>query len=187
GRARARGMVVGLLGTLRAGGAYVPLAPDSPPARLAFYLEDSRVPVLVTQKDLADRLPRHGARAVCLDGDWGAGAGQAADDPPPWGGGDDLVYVIYASGSTGQPQGGQVVHRALTNFLNSMRREPGLTEEDVLLAVTTVSFDIHALELWLPLTTGARVVLFSGVASDGTRLLGELGRSGATVMQATPA
>ena len=100
---------------------------------------------------------------------------------------DQLAYVIYTSGSTGRPKGVSVSHRAVVNFLTSVRQEPGLTAEDVLLAVTTISFDIAGLELYLPLTVGARVVLASReMARDGARLLDLLANSGATVMQATP-
>src|SRR5207245_2177387 len=100
----------------------------------------------------------------------------------------NLAYVLYTSGSTGRPKGVQIPHRAVVNFLDSMRQRPGLMEEDVLLAVTTLSFDIAALELLLPLTVGARVVVVSReVAGDGVQLAERLTRSGATVMQATPA
>jgi amino acid adenylation domain-containing protein len=99
-----------------------------------------------------------------------------------------LAYVIYTSGSTGRPKGVQIPHRALTNFLLSMAREPGLTAADRLLAVTSLSFDIAALELYLPLISGASLeIVPTDVAGDGPRLLERLGASGATVMQATPA
>ena len=100
----------------------------------------------------------------------------------------DLAYVLYTSGSTGKPKGVRVSNRALVNFLNAMQREPGLTASDTLLAVTTLSFDIAGLELFLPLITGARVVIASReVAADGARLSSLLTKCGATVMQATPA
>jgi amino acid adenylation domain-containing protein len=100
----------------------------------------------------------------------------------------NLAYVIYTSGSTGKPKGVQISHRALVNFLCSMRLAPGLTEQDVLLSVTTLSFDIAGLELYLPLIVGARVVIASReVAADGIRLSELLTHSSATVMQATPA
>ncbi|HBY77651.1 MAG TPA: non-ribosomal peptide synthetase, partial [Cyanobacteria bacterium UBA11148] len=101
---------------------------------------------------------------------------------------ENLAYVIYTSGSTGKPKGVQIPHSAVVNFLTSMQRQPGLTQTDVLLAVTSISFDIAALELYLPLITGARVALVSReVASDGKQLIEQLNSSGATVMQATPA
>jgi amino acid adenylation domain-containing protein len=101
---------------------------------------------------------------------------------------EHAAYVIYTSGSTGRPKGVEVVHRGLTNFLLSMADSPGLGAGDVLLAVTTISFDIAGLELWLPLTVGARIELAErAVAADGPALSGLLQTSGATVMQATPA
>jgi len=181
-------MVVGLLGVLKAGGAYVPLDPGFPPQRLAFMLDDARVPVLVTQSPLRDRLSGHEAYVVCLDDAREALDAMPAGDPDGGAGPDHLAYAIYTSGSTGTPKGVMIPHRALTNFLLSMAREPGLTESDTLLAVTTLSFDIAALEVFLPLTVGARVeVVGRETAIDGVRLAGRLEEVGATVMQGTPA
>ncbi|HEV2736114.1 MAG TPA: non-ribosomal peptide synthetase, partial [Longimicrobiaceae bacterium] len=101
---------------------------------------------------------------------------------------ENLAYVIYTSGSTGRPKGVAVPHRAVVNFLESMRAAPGLAAGDTLLAVTTLAFDIAGLELLLPLTTGARVAIADReTASDGARLREVIAASGATVMQATPA
>lgn len=180
-------MVVAILGVLKAGGAYVPLDPSYPKNRLAFMLEDAGVSVLLTQRRLVDGLPKHGARTVCFDSEWEiigreseADLGSAAEP-------DNLAYIIYTSGSTGKPKGVQVLHRGVVNFLNSMRQRPGLTDHDTLVAVTTLSFDIAGLELYLPLLVGAQVVLVgSTVAADGARLAEALENSRATVMQATP-
>jgi amino acid adenylation domain-containing protein len=181
-------LVVGLLGILKAGGAYVPLDPAYPPARIAFMLDDSQAPVLLTHQCLLAGLPAHQAQVVCLDADWAAIAQEPEENPARGTAADRLAYVIYTSGSTGQPKGVQIPHRAVVNFLESMRQQPGLREHDVLLAVTTLSFDIAALEVFLPLIVGARVVLASrAVATDGRQLLQTLADSQATVMQATPA
>ena len=100
---------------------------------------------------------------------------------------DNLAYVIYTSGSTGKPKGVQLEHRSVVNFLCSMRREPGMTADDVLVAVTTLSFDIAGLELYLPLLVGGRLVVASRDATfDGRLLMHLLKQSGATIMQATP-
>ena len=178
-------MVVGVLGVLKAGGAYVPLDRSFPKDRLAFMVADAQIPVLVTQRRLIGELPEHQAQVVCVDA---VDHGQAFPVPPPSGSADSLAYVIYTSGSTGRPKGVQIPHRAVVNFLHSMRREPGITAEDVLLAITTLSFDIAGLELLLPLTTGAKVVVVPReVAVDGSALAELLQETGATVMQATPA
>jgi amino acid adenylation domain-containing protein/non-ribosomal peptide synthase protein (TIGR01720 family) len=181
-------MVVGLLGVLKAGGAYVPLDPTFPKERLAFMLADSRLPVLLTQERLVADLPEHQARVIRLDADWPDIAKEKTSNPALVGNRDQLAYVIYTSGSTGRPKGVQVVQGALVNFLTSMRREPAITPEDRLLSVTTLSFDIAGLELYLPLIVGAQVEVISReMAADGFRLSERLKSSGATVMQATPA
>ncbi|KAB8315454.1 non-ribosomal peptide synthetase [Tolypothrix campylonemoides VB511288] len=185
---RSLDMVIGLLAILKAGGAYVPLDPSYPQERLAFILEDAQVPVLLTQASLMEAMPQHKAKVVCLDTDWHLIAQQSKKNLFSQLTTDNLAYVIYTSGSTGKPKGVQIPHKALNNFLYSMRQKPGLTEEDTLLAVTTYSFDIAALELFLPLIVGARLVVTSReVASDGVQLSATLIESKATVMQATPA
>src|SRR5262249_53780299 len=114
-------MVVGLLGILKAGGAYVPLDPTYPSDRIAFMLEDAQVPVLVTQQHLFTRLPAHSTRVVCLDAAAAALSRQNEVNPVSEVSSDNLAYVIYTSGSTGRPKGVQVLHRAVVNFLLSMR------------------------------------------------------------------
>jgi amino acid adenylation domain-containing protein len=179
-------MVVGLLAALKAGGAYVPLDPGYPKERLAFMLEGA-VTVLLTQQRLLDLLPDHQARVVCLDTDWETIERESRSKPASDVTSDNLAYVIFTSGSTGKPKGVEIPHRAVVNFLHSMREEPGLTEQDTLLSVTTLSFDIAALEIFLPLTVGARVVVISReTASDGSLLADKLAQCGATAMQATP-
>jgi amino acid adenylation domain-containing protein len=183
-------MLVGLLGILKAGGAYVPLDPEYPAERLAYMVASSGLPVLVTQERLVGTLtvPGSPVQVVALDRD--AARIARHDDGPLPGGAlpENLAYVIYTSGSTGQPKGVQIPHRAVVNFLSSMGRRPGLGAGDRLLAVTTLSFDIAGLELYLPLVHGARVVLVPReVAQAGEQLVERIAGSGATVMQATPA
>ncbi len=183
-------MVVGLLAILKAGGAYVPLDPDYPKERREFVLEDTRAPVLLTQKSLEDDFQARSGKLqlICLDAPDQADGRASIPNTNSCATSDNLAYVIYTSGSTGRPKGVQIEHRSVVNFLESMRRKPGLGAEDVLVAVTTLSFDIAGLELLLPLTIGARVVLSDReTASDGHELARLLKRSGATVMQATPA
>ena len=196
-------MVIGLLGILKAGGAYLPLDPAYPVERLAFMLEDASCGVLVSQQGVLDRLPglwrggagggsdggRHdgGRHLVRLDADWGAIALQPAQPPALTLEPAHPAYVIYTSGSTGTPKGVVVEHGALTNFLLSMRERFGLSASDRLLAVTTIGFDIAALELYLPLLCGAAVVVTATeTVRDAAALAGLVEASGATVLQATP-
>jgi amino acid adenylation domain-containing protein len=181
-------MVIGVLAILKAGGAYVPLDPAYPKERLAFMLQDAQVQIVLTQQQLLLELPtNHGVQLLCLDTDCVQVAEQADTNLGNTASSEDLAYVIYTSGSTGKPKGVQISHGAVVNFLSSMQREPGLAANDTLLAVTTLSFDIAGLELYLPLAVGARVVIVSReVAVDGVVLAENIAKSGATMMQATP-
>ncbi len=180
-------MLVGLLAILKAGGAYVPLDPTYPRERLAFMIADSQLALLVTQRRLLDALPPHSVPLLCIDNaDDRAGGDVAppASSTTP----EHLAYVIYTSGSTGKPKGVQIPHRAVVNFLCGMQQQPGLSADDTLLSVTTLSFDIAVLELFLPLIVGARLLIVSReTAADGVLLADALAASTTTVMQATPA
>ncbi|MBL8166329.1 MAG: amino acid adenylation domain-containing protein [Anaerolineae bacterium] len=185
---RSLDMMVALFGVLKAGGAYVPMDPEYPRERLGYMVEDARMPIILTQQRLLDHLPDHQSQVIRIDADWNTVAAQPAENPVVRTEGDDLAYVIFTSGSTGRPKGVQISHRALINFLLSMQREPGLSAADVLVSVTTLSFDIAGLELYLPLITGATVVIASrDTVIDGTALAALLDETNATVMQATPA
>ncbi|WP_442940787.1 non-ribosomal peptide synthase/polyketide synthase [Nostoc sp.] len=180
-------MVVGLLGILKAGGAYVPLDPNYPQQRLTVILDDAALPLLLTQQSLLESLPEHTAQVVCFDSDRQLIAQHSPENPLSGNKPENLAYVIYTSGSTGKPKGVQVNHNCVVNFLASMSLCPGLTDSDTFCAITTISFDIAVLELYLPLIVGAKLVVVSReVAGDGARLLLELQQSGTTVMQATP-
>lgn len=184
---RSTEMLAGLLGILKAGGAYVPLDPEYPAERLAYMVESAKVSVLLTEQALFDNLPENSALVICLDRDVLTGQGRGLDsvweDPGP----EHLAYVIFTSGSTGKPKGVQVPHGTVVNFLTSMARTPGMTSEDTLLAVTTLSFDIAVLELFLPLSVGGEVIIADReTARDGLALVDVLKSSGTTVMQATP-
>src|SRR5262249_14766810 len=154
-------MVVALLGILKAGAAYVPLDPAFPRDRLELMIEDSGARVVLTQNALLEYAPKcHTLIALETIG--------ASNAHPHRATAEARAYVLYTSGSTGKPKGVEIRHRSVVNFLTSMRREPGLSESDVLVAVTTISFDIAGLELYLPLTTGAKVVIASREdAGDG--------------------
>ncbi|WP_316173153.1 non-ribosomal peptide synthetase, partial [Bradyrhizobium sp. SZCCHNRI2049] len=183
-------MVVGLLGILRAGGAYVPLDPNYPASHLGHMLQDSGTQLVLTQQRLVDKLRSFlpsWARSIAIDtaterGLVSTGPEWSKDIKP-----DDLAYVIYTSGSTGRPKGVMVRHLGLTNILTAMKRYLGLGAEDVLLAVTTLNFDIAGLELYLPLICGAQcVIATSESVRDVEKLKSEIGRIRPTVMQATP-
>ncbi|MEM7349676.1 MAG: non-ribosomal peptide synthase/polyketide synthase, partial [Acidobacteriota bacterium] len=189
---RSLDMLIATLGVLQAGGAYVPLDPAYPAARLAYVLEDSQAALLLSEAAVVARLEVPAGIAVSLAADWplAGDAALAAESSGPWPAvvGRNLAYIIYTSGSTGRPKGVEVRHGAVVNFLQSMARRPGLAASDGLLSVTTLAFDIHVLELYLPLAVGARVEIASRATStDGRELVGRLQAASLTAMQATPA
>ena len=186
-------MVVGLLGILKAGGAYLPLDPALPHQRLAFLLSDAACTIVITQNSwLAVLTPKSPPPEIspllvvldamplesCLE----VGANLVPSAAP-----NHLAYVIYTSGSTGKPKGVEIPHRALVNCLCHFQRSLEVAPHDVWLTVTTLSFDIAGLEIWLPLLAGARVVIGTReTAIDGRLLSQALIDSGATILQATP-
>jgi amino acid adenylation domain-containing protein len=183
---RTASLPVALLAVLMAGAAYVPVDPAHPADRIAHTLRDARVVAVITATGLLSPDVGHLGVATVL-----------VDDPELRERPSDIVatpvdpsalaYVIYTSGSTGRPKGVEIEHRNVVNFLHGMQREPGISEKDVLLAVTTPSFDIAGLEIWLPLIAGARVVIASRAdVLDGERLSAMIERHGVTVLQATP-
>jgi len=177
-----------MLAILDAGGAYVPLDPTYPYDRLAFMIEDAGLCAIVTRRALLPGLPPHSAQVLCVDD---SVEPTASDEVPgaDWLAAEagSLAYVLYTSGSTGQPKGVEVEHRQLVNFLSSMARSPGMDSSDALLAVTSVSFDIAGLEIWLPLFCGARICLAGREEVADTNLLMQaLARTSATMLQATP-
>ena len=184
-------LIIGLLAILKAGAGYVPLDPLYPVDRLVFMAGDADLAALVTMSASAERLKLAAVRTVMLDrdaatlaqcDDQNLSSSAATGDP------EDTAYVIYTSGSTGQPKGVQVPHRSVVNLLASVQQTPGLTSADVMLAITTLSFDIAVSEVILPLTVGARIVLASrDTASDGQALMTLIRSSGVTFIDATPA
>ncbi|WP_157140478.1 amino acid adenylation domain-containing protein, partial [Achromobacter xylosoxidans] len=180
-------MVVALLAVLKTGAAYVPVDMAFPAERIRQMLEAAQPALLIAPPAARDASLSAWAER-CLD--LGAALAQAGDDSanaPSSAQADDLAYVIFTSGSTGKPKGVEVTHGALGNFLLSMRAAPGCDAGDSLLAVTTISFDIAALELFLPLISGASVVIARQQESlDGQTLLDLMRRHAVTMMQATP-
>ena len=181
-------MVVAVLAVLKAGAAYVPMDPRYPVARLAAMLDDSGAALRLTQASLRDALPVDAARPVLVDAEAADIAARSGENLPETPGMHDLAYVIYTSGSTGRPKGVMIEHLALANFIAAMARQPGCAEDDVVVALTTLSFDIAGLELYLPLATGACIALASAAtAVDGAALARLIDDTQATMVQATPA
>ena len=174
-------MVVALLAILKAGSAYLPLDPALPEERFRMILDNAQAPILLCGAGL--RPANSGATLVFTD-EASGGAGNLE----PLAGPQNLAYVLYTSGSTGRPKGVEIPHSAVVNFLESIRREPGFTAADTLLGVTTLSFDIAAVDMFLPLVTGGRLVVASQEdARDPARLAELIREIAPSVMQATPA
>jgi len=182
-------LLVALLAVLKTGAAYVPLDPIYPANRIAGILEDVKPAVLVTERSQLSLVGGYERQCVFVDELDLVSAGNAEKRGEGSGGPasrDDLAYVIFTSGSTGKPKGVEVSHGALTNFLESMRAAPGFTSSDRILAVTTVSFDIAGLEMFLPIYVGGEVIV-ALAPGDLPTLLEDIEREKPTVMQATPA
>jgi amino acid adenylation domain-containing protein len=180
-------LLVAMLAVLKAGAAYVPIDPAYPPQRQEFMLADAQAPVLVTQERFLAVVDPRGASIVCVDRDRPRIDERSAEpvgiavDP------EQRAYVIYTSGSTGQPKGVQITHRSVANLVSHMRREPGMGPSDVLANLTTPAFDLSVPDWYLPLTSGARLVIVPREATlDGVELADWLARAGATFVQATP-
>ena len=181
-------MLAAVLAVLKAGAAYVPLDPSYPRDRLLVMAEDAQVALLVAETATAKELGWEPSKTLLLDREWAAIEARPDTVPASEATGDDPAYVIYTSGSTGKPKG-VVVHRAgVVNFLASMLVEPGLSPDDRILAVTTLSFDISVLELMLPLVSGNPIVLATREqAYDPIALRELIESSGVRAIQATPA
>jgi amino acid adenylation domain-containing protein len=188
---RSLDMLVALIAVLKAGCAYVPLDPMHPAARLRYILGEAEVAALISDGSENAKLVGDGVPVIDVRKERAAiaAASTAAPAAPMIkSNAEDLAYVMYTSGSTGMPKGVEISHRAVVNLLTSMARSPGLSARDVFLAVTTISFDIAGLELFLPLIVGAKTVIAERDAViDGFKLLKQLDSVKATAMQATPA
>jgi amino acid adenylation domain-containing protein len=185
-------MVVGILAILKAGGAYVPLDSSYPLERIGYMLSDAQVAVLLTQQslnlgELLVTFPQPQTKVIYLEqiplGNTPENPPALATDVNP----SNLAYVIYTSGSTGKPKGVQIEHRTVVNLLRAIAQSPGIDAGDTLLSVTTISFDIAVLEIFLPLIVGAKLAIVSRqTAMDGHQLIQALEQYQATLMQSTP-
>jgi amino acid adenylation domain-containing protein len=182
---RSIAMVVALLAIMKSGHAYVPMDPGHPVERLSQTIDAARIGAMIADSDEMAALAA-GVPVIRLDKTRDAASLTEAvlKNLPE---ASAAAYVIFTSGSTGVPKGVEVPHRALTNFLLSMQREPKFTADDSIVAVTTISFDIAALELYLPLISGGKVIIADRqTVQDGFALVDLVNKSGATVLQATP-
>ncbi len=181
-------MLITLLGIHKAGGAYLPLDPIFPKERLKYMQEDAKIEFVLSESGLEGTLPQNASQVICLDREWETISHFSEENPETKNNGENLAYLIYTSGSTGNPKGVQIEQHALVNFLLSMAEKTGLKESDTLLAVTTLSFDIAGLELFMPLTSGAGIVLAGrDEVIDGRKLMVLLHKHSISIMQATPA
>jgi amino acid adenylation domain-containing protein len=182
-------MLIAVLAVLKSGGAYLPLDPAYPTERIALMLDDSEARVVLTQEKFLSLFEAAPREFICVDHanepshQHNARARDEGSPANP----DNLAYLIYTSGSTGKPKGVQISHSAVVNFLTAMKAKPGMSRDDVLLAVTTLSFDIAGLEIFLPLITGACVVIAqTEMVLNASALANAIERHGVSVMQATP-
>jgi amino acid adenylation domain-containing protein len=181
---RSLDMVAGLLAILKTGAAYLPLDPDLPEARLRLLVEDAQPAIILTDRTARAKLPSSSAGIILSDDAIAAVVDDdvRAIDP------DDLAYVLYTSGSTGKPKAVEIRHRSVVNLLAAVQHDLDFGARDTLLALTTMSFDIAALEIFLPLVSGGKLVIAGAEEGrDPARLAGLIAHSGCTAIQATPA
>lgn len=180
-------MIISLLAVSKSGAAYVPLDPDYPADRLQYMLHDSSAAMIISSKKHQGKF-HSDIIEFFIENELPCSASLSKNAPDVQVSGHNLAYILYTSGSTGKPKGVLIEHHSLVNLLLSMTKMPGINEQDVLLAVTTVSFDIAGLEMYLPLVTGATILLEdTQTAKDGSELLKIAKEQRVTIMQATPA
>lgn len=184
---RSPDILVSILAIWKTGSAFLPLDPEFPEERLKYMVEDAGAHLVLSDAETAHRLPVTGNFLILDETEIPSGDVPAMPLNDATSQGGTRAYVLYTSGSTGKPKGVENTHGALVNFLKAMKDRPGISAEDRLLALTTMSFDISILELILPLTVGAEIILASrDEAMDGYDLADLAEDHDATIMQATP-
>ncbi len=181
-------MLATTIAILKCGAAYLPIDPNLPFKRIKYILEDSCAKILISEikhKRLFKFIENESI--VFYDDYFGEIHAQSDIFKPCKISGEDMAYLIYTSGSTGNPKGVKIPHKAVVNFLESMAKKPGIKQSDSLLAITTQSFDISVLELFLPLLNGAKIILAQEQdTKNGKRLIELIEKHNITMMQATP-
>jgi amino acid adenylation domain-containing protein len=179
-------LIISLLAIMKSGAAYVPLDPEYPKDRIEFMLEDSAAKILITSAKYAGHYAANTIE-VLIEQALADAAPLLPEQPAAGVTGADLAYILYTSGSTGKPKGVQIAHHSLVNFVLSFQKKPGITFADKTLAVATISFDIAGLDIYLPLSVGAELVIADSLtAKDGRAVLDIVRTQGITILQATP-
>ena len=180
--------VIALLGILKSGCCYLPMDPMFPDDRIAYMFEDSGAKVLISQSSLRDKFLHFPETKIILtDFDNDKISGFSPSKPVINIDNQSLSYMIYTSGSTGKPKGVRVHHDGVVNFILSMLEKPGINENDILLAVVTLSFDMSVYELFVPLSAGATVVVASSAeTTDGPALINLIEKHQISLISATP-
>src|SRR5215213_1864805 len=180
-------LVVGLLGVLKAGAAYVPLDPGYPAERLAYMMTDAGASVMLAQERFSGVLPEQAARVICVDRDWIEIARESTEDQESGAGPDNLAYVIYTSGSTGRPKGVMISHGSIANRLLWTKHTFSVNVNDRILQKTPISFDASVWELFVPLLSGAQLVMARpGGHQDSHYLVEAVAHHGVTILQLVP-
>jgi amino acid adenylation domain-containing protein len=179
-------MIISLLAILKTGAAYVPLDPEYPKDRIEFMLDDSAATILITSTKYKGHFASNTIE-VLIEEALTASKNYSTDEPDVKVTGQNLAYVLYTSGSTGKPKGVQIAHHSLVNLMYSLQKAPGIKSNDKMLAVATISFDIAGVDLYLPLSSGAEIILADSItAKDGRALLDIIRGQNVTILQATP-
>ena len=183
---RSAELIISLLAVLKTGAAYVPLDPEYPKDRIEFMLDDSGAAMLLTSKKYQGHFASNTSEVLIEDAL--TNSANYSNNPPEVDvTGQNLAYVLYTSGSTGKPKGVQIAHHSLVNLMYSFQKSPGITANDITLAVATISFDIAGIDIYLPLCSGAKIIMADSItAKDGRALLDIVRNEGVTILQATP-
>ncbi len=180
-------MVAGILGVLKAGGAYVPLDPTYPKERLELMIADSAPRILLTQSHLVAGMPACEGSTLLLDAIQYATCNGGAENSTPKNCANDLAYVIYKSGSTGNPKGVMITQGNLATCLQSMQRATGVTESDVYLHTASISLSSAVRQLMVPLSLGATIVIATtDEIRDPIALLTTIKQVGVTIIDIVP-